>query len=243
MYASRTGSARLRWLLWLLALALWTAVALFPISNRLTRAGGLALFVAGWCGLVALTWRRPRVRIALLGLTIIAAGFLLLPARSLSPADSLRTDYVAGLRRYHGVKYVWGGESLKGIDCSGLIRRGLIDALFCRGLRSGNPGLVRAALALWWHDCTANDLREGHGGLTAHLLETPSLNELDHSRVLPGDLAVTRDGIHILAYLGGKEWIEADPFIGRVVSVAVPATANPWFDSPMEVVRWTVLAR
>jgi hypothetical protein len=199
-------SPRLRWLLWFLALALWAAFALFPISNRLTRAGGVALFAGCWGGLIALTWSRRPVRVALLALTVAAAAFLILPARSLPPADLLRADYVAGPRRYDRVTYVWGGESLKGIDCSGLIRRGLVDALFLRGVRSANPGLVRQAIALWWHDCTANDLREGWRGATVHLLDTPSLNTLDHAQVLPGDLAVTRHGIHILAYLGANEY-------------------------------------
>lgn len=234
--------SRLRWLLWLLALALWAGFVLFPISNRLTRLGVLSLFLVCWCSLLALTWSRRGMRIVLLSLTIFAAGLLLMPARAFPAVESLRTDYVTGLRRYQGVRYIWGGESPKGIDCSGLIRRGLIDSLFWRGVRGGNPGLVRDALSLWWNDCTANDLRENRTGLTVRLLETPSLNELDHTRILPGDLAVTRGGVHILAYLGGQEWIEADPLLGRVVSMAVPAKDNPWFDAPVELVRWSVLA-
>ncbi len=27
---------------------------------------------------------------------------------------------------YQGVRYVWGGEGLLGIDCSGLVRKGLV---------------------------------------------------------------------------------------------------------------------
>jgi len=81
-------------------------------------------------------------------------------ARNLPDSEALRSDYVAGLRRYNGVTYFWGGEELPGHRLLGLIRRGLIDSLFCRGIRTFDPGLVRRALDLWWHDCTAEVLGE-----------------------------------------------------------------------------------
>ena len=240
-----TGRApsRLLRLLWLAALVLFLAIALFPPSYWFTRAGGLVLFLVVWFGLVFLCWRRLALRISLVGITLLSAGFLALPARSLPAAESLRSDYVAGLRRYDGVAYYWGGESPKGIDCSGLIRRGLIDSLFCRGTLALDPGLVRRSFWLWWQDCTASALGEAHDGVTVHLFETASINNLDHARILPGDLAVTSNGIHIMAYLGSNTWIEADPGVGRVITVPVPAKNNPWFDTPMKIVRWSVLSQ
>lgn len=236
-------TAKIRWwrALWLAALVLFVAVVLWPDSTGLTRAGGLVLFLGVWFGLVGLCWSRRVLRWVLLGVTVLAAGFLVAPARRLPSSDALRNDYVAGLRRYEGVTYYWGGESPRGIDCSGLIRRGLIDSLFCRGVRTGDPGLVRRSLGLWWHDTSASALGQQYAGLTVHVLDSPNINALDHSKLLPGDLAVTQSGVHILAYVGSNTWIQADPGAGRVISAAAPSTDVGWFRSPVRIMRWSLL--
>ena len=230
---------RLPWLLWLAALFLFVAVWLFPVSTTLTRSIGLGLLAAVWFGLVGIGWRHRLVRFGLLGITALCGVFLALPARSHSDATAIRSAYVVGLRHYEGVTYYWGGESPKGIDCSGLVRRGLIDSLFLGGIRTFDAGLVRQAIGLWWHDCSARDFGEGHG-YTTRLCSTPSINALDHSKILPGDLAVTSTGVHIMAFLGNNLWIEADPGIGRVVTVSAPSKDNPWFHEPMIIVRWKI---
>jgi hypothetical protein len=232
-------TSRLPWLLWLAALSLFIAVWLFPLSTAATRLTGLLLLAVVWLGLIALAWQNRPFRFGLLGISALCAVFLVLPARHHLDAASLRSAYVAGLRRYNGVTYYWGGESPKGIDCSGLIRRGLVDSFFLRGIHTLDAGLIRYAIWLWWHDCSARDFGEGHG-FTTHLSSTPSINALDHSKILPGDLAVTSTGVHNMAYLGDNLWIEADPDIGRVVTVSVP-TDNLWFHGPMNIVRWNVL--
>jgi hypothetical protein len=229
-------------LLWLAALGLLIAVVLFPVSNRLTRGASLALLCVVWFGGIVLCWRFRWLRNSLIASTLIGLVFISLPARDLPPSESLRTDYVAALRRFEGTQYVWGGESRRGIDCSGLVRCGLMEATFRRGIHNLDPGLVRYALSLWWNDCTAKVLGEGNGGATADILDIPSINQLDHGKVLPGDLAVTANGIHIMAYLGDEKWIEADPSIMRVIQVSVPSADNAWFSTPMKIVRWRLLS-
>ena len=47
---------------------------------------------------------------------------------------------------------------------------------------------------------------------------------------------MTFNGVHVLAYIGNKTWIEADPNI----EVKTPAR-NAWFNMPVHVMRWRAL--
>jgi hypothetical protein len=231
---------RLFWLLWIAGITLLIAIWLHPVSDDRTRLAGAVLFPFLWAFTIGLVWRYRTMRILAVLFTIAAAFFLILPGRSNRDPSILRQDFASSLQRYIGTPYYWGGESPKGIDCSGLMRRGLIDGLFLRGLRSADPGLVRYAIWLWWHDCTAADLGSGRGD-TTRLFTVKSVNSTDLSRLLPGDLAVTTSGAHVIAYLGDRSWIEADPTIGRVIIVKAPSQENPWFSTPMNIVRWNIL--
>jgi hypothetical protein len=69
-------------------------------------------------------------------------------------------------------------------------------------------------------------------------MNIPSINELDHTKIAKGDFAVTRDGVHTLAYTGNNIWIEADPTYGKVMEVKVPNLNIIWFKVPVLIVRW-----
>jgi cell wall-associated NlpC family hydrolase len=234
-------TSRLRWLLWLAAVVLWLAVWLFPESNGMTRLAGVILLAVVWLGSVALVWKRRPWRVTLLCMSAAAALFLLWPGTITHEPEKLRAAYLRGMARYGGSHYFWGGESPKGIDCSGLMRRGMIDGLFIEGCRRIEPALVRYSIDLWRHDCTAKELMDGYYNLTIPVLTTPSINVLDHSRILPGDMAVTDSGVHVMAYMGENRWIEADPGVGRVVTLTAPEPHSMWFAGPMKIVRWRVL--
>jgi hypothetical protein len=224
----------------------WVAIlclilCLYPVEYRTSRIGEVAGTVVVWVGALVLWWRIKPVRFTLL---LLAGALLLvvsLPRRAVDQ-ESLAAGYCRGMRHYSGVRYVWGGEGFLGIDCSGLVRKGLIWGQTVQGLRTFNGGLIRDAVWLWWNDCAAKDLIEGRRVKTRVLFEAPSVAGADHTKLQPGDLAVTQDGVHVMAYLGDRVWIEADPDARWVIEVTVP-TENPWFKLPVVFVRWECLDR
>ncbi len=211
-----------------------------PIHSGLTRL----VFLAGVMGLIAsglfLGWRFPVVRWTFLVIVALTAALFLLPAREVD-TDALRTRVVAELERYPGAQYVWGGENRTGIDCSGLPRRAFRDALFREGLVTLNGRLLRESVQQWWFDASARALAEGHRETTTAVGPMGKLRTLPFTTLLPGDLAVTTSGVHCLVYLGGDQWIQADPGLGRVAIYDARNTDDSWFDSPVTIHRWTLL--
>jgi hypothetical protein len=194
--------------------------------------------------LVFFVWRYKILRwflIAIYGATIL---FLVQPSGSHHSVDrsALRSDYCAALKSYSDCRYVWGGEGYFGIDCSGLVRKGLEDALVARGFATLNPALIRAGISLYWHDTTAKVIGEGYANRTFFVTACPMLNTLDESLLQPGDLAVTLNGIHIMAYLGNRTWIAADPGESKVTTFVIPEQKNAYFSTPMRIVRWKILS-
>ncbi len=223
-------------LLWPIAIVLF----LYPINNEITRSSVLLSFLGLWMGCLYFGWNKRWLRVPFLSLTVLAIAFLVFPSRNYDH-DKLRQNYVGHLRSYEGTRYVWGGENRLGVDCSGLVRTALIKASFQQGIVTANPGLVRFSLSLWWHDSTAKALGEEYRNQTKHVLNAKSINELGQNKIIPGDIAVTDSGVHVLASLGNDEWIEADPHFTKVVIVKVPAPKNPWFQEPVHIMRWTEL--
>lgn len=182
----------------------------------------------------------------LAGLPLVA--FVLLcamwPARK-PQASQLRTHYLESLQAYKDTPYVWGGENGRGIDCSGLMRRGMIDALMSQGWQDKNPSLWREAAQTWWNDCSAKAMKEGYSGQIETLFKAKNLNSLDTSRLQVGDLAVLQSGVHVLAFVGGKTWIQADPNLAnggdKVIETTAPSR-NGWFNQRVVICRWKNLS-
>lgn len=210
--------------------------AVLPIHNRILQAGlGLGCALV-WGGAWAMLAGRPGSRTLLLAMPWLALVPFMLPGKPIDP-DALRADYVSRMRGYDGTRYVWGGESWLGIDCSGLPRRSLRDALWAEGMRHANGTAFRMWLSQWWFDTSALAIRQGYRGQTRTLGITGPLWELDSSPLLPGDLAVRGDGGHVVAYLGDRLWIEADPTWGKVHCWVPKASDGAWYEH-MTAHRW-----
>lgn len=219
----------------ILTLILWC----YPVAYRTTRVLESLGIVLCWAGALFLWRRRRAVTLPLVAAALVWVVLVSLPGPP-AKADSLARDYCSSLRMFRGVRYIWGGEGLLGIDCSGLVRQGLIWGQFKNGLCHANGHSIRSALSLWWNDCSAQALRDGFSGRTHVLFKANSISSVDHSRLRPGDLAVTADGVHVLAYLGNRTWIEADPNVHKVVEITLP-TENLWFHVPVVLIRWECL--
>lgn len=222
---------------WLTLLAMVGLIAAFPVAYSTTRLILLLCVVSLWLWGVILVRRRKLVVSLAVMLPIAFVLWLSFPGHPADPA-ALRREYVQCLQGYKGSLYVWGGENRIGIDCSGLVRRGLINANVRLGVITLNPRLFRNAMSLWWNDCSARALRDEYRGLTTRLSNATSINSIAEGSILPGDLAITANGVHVLAYLGGTTWIEADPDELRVITVDTPSK-NMWFTTPVQVVRWS----
>lgn len=156
-------------------------------------------------------------------------------------AVELRQDYVQRLAGFESVKYYWGGENFHGIDCSGLPRRALRDSLLAYGIRHFSGRAFRSYLEQWWFDASAKALGEGYRDYTSPIGVTGTIREMNYEGLVPGDLAVTTSGVHILAYAGDGQWIQADPGIGEVATLSGRTDDNPWFLEPVTTHRWQIL--
>ena len=230
----------------LLIMTLGSIVALVmlnldPVTTKLHRMAILCAMAGIWLGPLLLLWKRKAVRYALLPIPFLVVIPFLLPAKPMD-REELRSDFIRRMVSFEGTEYHWGGESGRGIDCSGLPRKALRDALFSNGLTKLDGGSLRMFLKQWWNDASAKALAEGHMDFTIPTGEGGTIAKMDYGKLQPGDLAVTEDRRHILAYLGDEKWIQADPGAAKVIIESGRTSGNVWFAVPVTTHRWSVLS-
>ncbi|MBI3880490.1 MAG: C40 family peptidase [Verrucomicrobia bacterium] len=222
---------------WRLAGLLCVLLVLYPIANTLSRIAVIGFGGLFWLGALLLFWQKRLVRFTALALAAVPGVFLILPGRN-PDQTRLRAAYVSELKSFEGTRYVWGGENFLGVDCSGLVRKGFINACAKQGLTTLNPRLVRAVISLWWFDTSAEAMGNEYRGVAKVLDHARSLNQFDHSKLQPGDFAVM--GIHTMAYLGDETWVEADPHDQKVIQLHTGGN-SPWLGSSVKLMRWRIL--
>ncbi|MCO4780822.1 MAG: C40 family peptidase [Candidatus Cloacimonetes bacterium] len=164
-----------------------------------------------------------------------------LNSTKLNDISDFSTTYISKLTSYHDIKYVWGGENKRGIDCSGLMRMALVDTLITHGLLDRNLYLIWKAFNLWYYDLSAKAIMHGYDGKTFKVFDSLSIKDIDHSKLSIGDMAATDNGVHVLAYIGDKKWIQADPTRGKV-TIDHSSSKAPWLDTKVCIVRWKLIS-
>ncbi|RYD34518.1 MAG: peptidoglycan endopeptidase [Verrucomicrobiaceae bacterium] len=216
------------------------ALAAWPYHDGALRYGLPLSLLATWSSGLWFVRKDKFPRMFLLVAPVVLAVPFVLPGKPLD-ADRLHTCYIAALRKLEGAPYLWGGESRRGIDCSGLPRRAMRDALLETGLATGNGTAFREWATQWWFDTSAKALGENYRGFTRPLGIVGKLSDLGTGSLEAGDLAVTSDGRHVIVFLGNGEWIQADPGPWKVAIGSPEKDDNPWFSSHVRMHRWMML--
>lgn len=210
-----------------------------PLNSRLINLLILLSLAFFWLESLGFLWKRKPVRVVLILVPVFLMVFMNLPGSDLNETE-IRENYVNCLKGYTGTMYVWGGENSWGIDCSGLPRRALRDALVKYGFRHGNPAAFRLFFEHWWYDASAKALGQGYRNYIRPLPISGTIETMSYDDLLAGDLAVTTSGIHVLAYIGEGQWIQADPGIGSVIILDGRTAKNGWFNTEVTMHRWNL---
>jgi hypothetical protein len=228
---------RSRLILFLSTAAALGLLVILPYRTSLLRLALIALWVLAGCLLLILLWRRKVWRTLLLLMVALLVLFVFLPGRSAIDTARLRQRFVRQLQTYDGVRYIYGGENHRGIDCSGLVRAAMVRALVDESVFSFDPALLRAAFTLWWRDTNALELGKGGKESTLPIGDGAPRPMRAAQNLRPGDLGVTTTGSHVLAYLADQRWIEADPDVARV-HIVDPNTSPPIAGQEVLLVTW-----
>ena len=184
-------------------------IPLNPVNSMILKLAFLGCVIGAWIGFTILVWKRKPLRIGCLDAPIGHRYSIYFPGGKID-AEELRQDYVRRMAAFEGTKYYWGGESSRGIDCSGLPRTAF--GMRCWHTESSTSTDVHFAAML------------SSGGLmparrrwvkATELHDPGSESDRNHSKMDYG-VSARRPRCYdqwssYLAYAGDGRWIQADP--------------------------------
>ncbi len=229
-----------RWLMIIVGVCLILLTLLHPVNRASLRIAGIVGICLVWVSLLIKCRRKSTPSVILLALPVVLTIYLVIPVR-VSDHQALRSAYLEELEKLDGTRYVWGGESKLGVDCSGLPRLALRQAHCRRFFSTGNPGHARAWLNSWWFDSSADALANDYRGFTWPVDVEGTLQDIDPKTINPGDLAITENGVHLLVFLGDGKWIQADPGPNKVLIQDPKVDSSGWFKMKSTIHRWREL--
>lgn len=232
-----------RWLVFA-AIPLVICVVFHPVNSGVLRLIAIGAIVTTLLSLLAWSWGNRVHRFFVIGCVVLGLLPFAFPNRPVNTIE-LRNEYLQALSRFEHTRYHWGGETYMGIDCSGLPRRALQQAMLRQGFKQFNGRLIRQSLRHWWFDASAEALAEGYRDYAVPVDQPfaadDTIRSMSYEGLEPGDFAVTSDRQHLIVYLGNEYWIQADPGSGQVLTLNGYKGNNQWFHSPVTLHRWAIL--
>lgn len=211
-----------------------------PINRTSTNLLMIMSLIALWIYSIFLIRKNKIIKITLILFPVILFTLLSFNGPAIDK-EVIRTEYISSLKKYDGTKYLWGGETSLGIDCSGLVRRGLIDTYIRLGILNISPQYIRKGIYLWFNDLSAEALGNEYKNHTTLILSNQTVNSTDYEKIREGDIMVTTSGVHTMVYIGNQEWIQADPVKHKVFISKPPDENNPWYKASSNILRWSDL--
>jgi hypothetical protein len=107
----------------------------------------------------------------------------------------------------------------------------------------GGYGLNCAGLIANTHGGTYLQPEEFYNGVSGQIqivAEFGDRNQIDESKLLPGDIAAWH-GVHVAMFVKPGIWIDGDSRRGYVDSYSLQTkpASDPWFAGKVRIVRWT----
>jgi len=207
-----------------------------PINSKLMGLIKIFLIFIIWLGIFNLLPKRIFKIFWIFFPTLVV--LLLMSISKPINSKELNELYMKELKSFDKVNYFWGGESSNGIDCSGLPRRSLRNAYLKYAIKNLNGKAIFLFMENWWYDSSALALMKNYRKYVVDKKISGTIKTISYKNLKPGDLAITKSGLHVIVYFGNNLWIQADPDKKIVIIQNGKTDKNMWFYQQINIFRW-----